>query len=125
MKYVLLFCGTEEDARRYEAMSGDQLQAQLQRVGAWFADPRIRGGARLAPGTTATTVRLGAGAGGEALVTDGPFIEGKEDIGGWAIVEVADLDEALAMARAWPAGGAVEVRPLHESEQGAAEPVAR
>jgi hypothetical protein len=123
MRYVLLFCGTEDDVRRYESMSGDQLQAQLQRVGAWFADARIRGGARLAPGTTATTVRFGAG--GEALVTDGPFIEGKEDIGGWSIVEVADLDEALAMAKGWPGGGAVEVRPLHESEQGAAEPVAR
>ena len=116
MKYVLLFCGTEEDARRYDSMSDADRGAQLEQVGAWFADPRIRGGQRLAPGSTATTVRFGAD--GETLVTDGPFIEGKEDIGGWAIVEVSDLDGALAMARSWPARGVVEVRPAHESDQG-------
>ena len=116
MRYVLLFCGTEDDARRYEALAPSELEAQLARVGAWFGDPRIRGGQRLAPASTATTVRFGTN--GDVLVTDGPFIEGKEDIGGWAIVQVADLDEALAKARQWPGGGAVEVRPLHESEQG-------
>jgi hypothetical protein len=116
MKYVLLFCGTEEDARRYDSLSQADLDAQLAQVGVWFSDPRIRGGMRLAPGSTATTVRFGAN--GDTLVTDGPFIEGKEDIGGWAIVEVPHLDEALAMARSWPGKGAVEVRPAHESEQG-------
>lgn len=116
MKYVLLFCGTEDDVRRYVSMRQADRDAQLAQVGVWFSDPRITGGMRLAPGTTATTVRFGAN--GDPLVTDGPFIEGKEDIGGWAVVEVADLDEALAMARSWPARGAVEVRPAHESEQG-------
>jgi hypothetical protein len=116
MKYVLLFCGTEEDARRYDSLSEADLTAQLAQVGAWFADPRIRGGLRISPASTATTVRFGAN--GDALVTDGPFIEGKEDIGGWAIVEVAHLDEALAMAKSWPGKGAVEIRPAHESEQG-------
>src|SRR5262249_36909710 len=116
MKYVLLFCGTEDDARRYEAMSKADLDAQLARVGVWFSDPRIRGGLRVAPGSTATTVRFGAN--GDPLVTDGPFIEGKEDIGGWAIVEVAHLDEALDMARSWPARGVVEVRPVHETAEG-------
>jgi hypothetical protein len=115
MKYVLLFCGTEDDVRRYEELSQAENEAQLARVGAWFGDSRIRGGLRLAPGTTATTVRFGDN--GSPLITDGPFIEGKEDIGGWAIVEVADLDEALDMARAWPGGGVVEVRPVHESDQ--------
>jgi len=116
MKYVLLFCGTEDDARRYEAMSQAALDAQLERVGAWFSDPRIRGGLRIAPASAATTVRFGAN--GDALVTDGPFIEGKEDIGGWAIVEVAHLDEALEMAKSWPPKGVVEIRPVDESEQG-------
>ena len=116
MKYVLLFCGNEEDAQRFYAMSKADLDAQLERVGVWFSDPRIRGGQRLEPGSTATTVRFSAN--GEPLVTDGPFIEGKEDIGGWAIVEVPDLDDALAMAKAWPGGGAVEIRPVHASEQG-------
>lgn len=112
MKYVLLFCGTADDVRRYEEMSDAERGAQLARVGAWFADGRIRGGQRVAPGSTATTVRFGAD--GDPLVTDGPFIEGNEDIGGWAIIEVADLDEALHMAKAWPARGVVEVRPVQE-----------
>jgi hypothetical protein len=47
------------------------------------------------------------------MVTDGPFIEAKEVIGGFAVVDVADLDEALEMAKAWP-GGDVEVRPVVE-----------
>ena len=116
MKYVLLFCGTDDDVHRYDSMSEADLNAQLAQVGAWFADSRIRGGMRLAPGSTATTVRFGTN--GDTLVTDGPFIEGKEDIGGWAVVSVADLDEALAMAKSWPGKGVVEVRPAHESEQG-------
>ena len=116
MKYVLLFCGTEEDAQRYNSLSKADLDAQLAKVGVWFSDPRIRGGQRVAPGSTATTVRFGAN--GEPLVTDGPFIEGKEDIGGWAIVEVDHLDDALAMAKSWPARGVVEIRPVDESEQG-------
>jgi hypothetical protein len=115
MKYVLLFCGTADDVRRYEAMTDAERGAQLQRVGAWFADGRIRGGQRLAPGPTATTVRFGSN--GDVLVTDGPFIEGNEDIGGWAVVEVADRAEAVQMAKAWPGRGAVEVRPVHDSEQ--------
>ena len=116
MKYVLLFCGTEDDARRYSTMSGADLDDQLARVGVWFSDPRIRGGQRLEPRSTATTVRFGAN--GEPLVTDGPFIEGKEDIGGWAIIEVDHLDDALAMAKSWPARGVIEIRPVHQSEQG-------
>jgi len=116
MKYVLFFCGTEEDVLRYEAMTEAERDAQLARVGTWFADARIESGRRLAPGSTATTVRFPAE--GDPLVTDGPFIEGKEDIGGWAVVDVSGLDEALAMARCWPARGSVEVRPVHESDQG-------
>ena len=46
------------------------------------------------------------------MVTDGPFIEAKEQIGGYAAIEVADLDEALRMARTWPGRGAVEIRPV-------------
>jgi hypothetical protein len=45
-------------------------------------------------------------------VIDGPFLEGNELIGGYAEIEVADLDEALAVAKAWPGGGAVEIRPV-------------
>ena len=63
---------------------------------------------------SSTTVRF---KNGKPIVTDGPFIEAKEIVGGFAIVEVKDLDEALAMAKTWPGGGEgriVEVRPVVE-----------
>ena len=114
MKYVLMFCAGGEDARRFDGMNDDERAAQYARVGAWFAENRhkITGGNQLVHPTTATTVRFGAN--GQALITDGPFIEGNEVIGGYAEIEVDDLDEALRMARTWPPGGMVEVRPVWE-----------
>jgi hypothetical protein len=64
---------------------------------------------------TATTVTF---KNGKPIVTDGPFIEAKEVIGGFAVVDVKDLDEALAMAKTWPAGSTVEVRPVVEHRMG-------
>jgi len=49
-------------------------------------------------------------------VTDGPFIEGKEIIGGFWVVNVDNLDEALKMAKEWPASTMVEVRPIAERQ---------
>lgn len=71
----------------------------------------LRGGAALEPASTATAVRAD-GAGGFA-VTDGPFAESKEVLGGYYVIEAADLDEALAIAKEVPApSGGVEVRPI-------------
>lgn len=71
----------------------------------------LRGGAALYPAGTATAVR-GDDSGGR-LVTDGPFAETKEAIGGYFLIEAADLDEALAVAKDVPIGsGGVEVRPV-------------
>ena len=50
--------------------------------------------------------------GGEPVITDGPFVEGKEVVSGYAEIEVADLDEALRMVKTWPGCPVVEVRPL-------------
>lgn len=47
-----------------------------------------------------------------AIVTDGPFVESKETIGGFAMVEVADIGAAVALAKTWPTGGTVEVREV-------------
>ena len=71
------------------------------------------GGAQLQPIATATTVRVRDG---EALTTDGPFIETKEALGGFYLIDVPNLDEALEFAATVPAArrGAVEVRPLVE-----------
>jgi hypothetical protein len=112
MKYVLLFCGTDEDAARFAALSPEQLKASYARVGAWWQEhqSKILGGEQLQPPNTATTVRH-FWDNTDAVVTDGPFIEAKEQIGGFAIIDVPDLDEALRMARTWPAG-TVEIRPV-------------
>jgi hypothetical protein len=71
----------------------------------------LRGGAALEPAASARSVRPD-GSGG-FTVTDGPFAEAKEVLGGYYVVEAADLDEALAIAAEVPApGGGVEVRPI-------------
>ncbi|MCK2221964.1 YciI family protein [Actinomadura sp. ATCC 31491] len=111
MKYVLMFVETEEFARSLEAMGELEREAAYAAVMRWFDEhaDRITHHTHLAPVHTATTVRLGPG---EPVVTDGPFVEGKEVVSGFAEVEVADLDEALKLARSWPACPVVEIRPV-------------
>ena len=71
----------------------------------------IRGGDALQPTSTATSIRHDSS--GEVTVTDGPFAETKEALGGYYLIEAADLDQALAVAKLCPAGfGGVEVRPI-------------
>lgn len=82
---------------------------------AWVAEMDRRGvrlqGDRLGLADSATTVRV---RGGELSITDGPFAETKEQIGGYDIIECADLDEAIEIASKHPVAkfGAVEVRPF-------------
>jgi hypothetical protein len=114
MKYVLLFVGTMEDQERFENMPPEQMEVGMKATGKWFEDysraGKIVGGEQLKGPQTATTVRFKDG---RPIVTDGPFIESKEIIGGFAVVQVKDLDEALEMAKSWPAGP-VEVWPAVE-----------
>jgi hypothetical protein len=71
----------------------------------------VRGGAALQPTTTATSIRPDDA--GNFTVTDGPFVETKEALGGYYLVEAADLDEAVAIAKQVPAKfGGLEVRPI-------------
>jgi hypothetical protein len=114
VKYVLLFCGTDEDAAAFAALSPDELRARYTEVGRWFQEHRekIHYADQLQPPNTATTVRHDRITKSEPVVTDGPFIEAKEQIGGYASIEVSDLDEALRMARSWPGRGSVEIRPV-------------
>ena len=75
-------------------------------------DERCIGGAHLQPGEMATTVRHGDR---ENLITDGPYADAKEVLGGYYVLEESNLDAALEFAQRIPAvrlGGAVEVRPL-------------
>src|SRR5436190_12916660 len=80
------------------------------------AGEKVLGGAELAPTRTATTVRVRHG---QTLVTDGPFAETKEQLGGFYLLDCANLDEAVQLATRIPgaARGAVEVRAAHEEEQ--------
>jgi hypothetical protein len=89
----------------------DALNEEIKAAGAWvFA-------AGLHPPSTATVLRAGrGGAGEEVLMTDGPFAEGKEHLGGFTIIRAPDLDAALAWGRRLAqvlAPLAIEVRPLH------------
>ncbi|TDE13067.1 YciI family protein [Jiangella asiatica] len=109
MQYALMFYAEP-------GMEAGLSEAEREAVQAEFLaladDPRRVGGARLQPVETATCVRV---TGGRTLVTDGPFADTKEVLGGFAVVEAADLDEALEMAARIPAarfGGVVEVRPV-------------
>ncbi len=117
MKYVLLFCGTRELQQAWIDLTEEARSAQYAEVGRWFAEhgAKLGPGNQLQPPSTATTVRFQGK--GEPIIHDGPFIEGNEVIGGYVEINVADLDEALRLARSWPAGGAVEVRPVMEVDQ--------
>lgn len=80
----------------------------------------LRGGEALQGSATATTIHVKGGApGGEQVITDGPFAETKEVLGGFYLLECADLDEALSWAARIPGAwhGRVEVRPLMEFPQ--------
>jgi hypothetical protein len=113
MRYMLLIYTDEKaTAGRPESQSA----AKNQEWGAYAAAMREAGkmqaGDPLTPVATATTVRLQNGA---AVMTDGPFAETKEQLGGYFIVDAANLDDALAWARKMPNlsdGGCVEVRPI-------------
>jgi hypothetical protein len=75
----------------------------------------LRGGNALYPSSTATTVRVSGGRGGDVLTTDGPYAETKEVLTGYYVLECADLEEAVKTAAQIPAawnGGSVEVRPV-------------
>ena len=115
MKYVLMFC---DNRVLFVEVVEVAAMAVHEEIWAWFGEHDAAGriadmGAHLQPVTTATTVKSGAGA---PVVVDGPFSEAKEVVGGFTVVEVPDLDAALAMARTWPPlkfpGASVEVRPI-------------
>jgi hypothetical protein len=110
MKYVLMFIETEQYAEDLAAMSEADRAAAYDQVGQWFAQhaAQITHHTHLQPAHTATTLRLD---GDRPQITDGPFVEGKEIVSGVVEIEVADLDEALAIAKTWPACPIVEIRP--------------
>jgi hypothetical protein len=114
MKYLLLICGEEKgwaampDAERTQLMADfREFSKQIQASGQYV------GGSQLQPTTSATSVRVRDG---KRLVTDGPFAETREQLGGYYIVDVKNLDEAIGLAARIPSArtGTVEVRPIVE-----------
>ena len=113
MKVMALIYG---DASRWETFSDAEREAVYARYGAFGDEARdagvLLGGAELASTRDATTVRV---RNEETLVTDGPYAEVKEALGGYYVFEVDTMDEALDLAAKIPGAerGAVEVRPIY------------
>lgn len=108
MQYLLLIYA---DEKATPAQSPASLQRWLEVTNEMKAAGVYRGGEALTGVATATTVRR---SGADVLTTDGPFAETKEQLGGFYLIEVADVDEALKWAKKLPTVdyGSVEVRPI-------------
>jgi hypothetical protein len=107
------------DESRLADQSPDEQRQNMQRWDAFTNDVIEAGvhvgGEGLAPSATATTVRIEES--GDHIVTDGPFAETKEQLGGYYLLDCKDLDEAIAWAKKIPmAGGSIEVRPVMDYE---------
>jgi hypothetical protein len=116
MKYLALIYGNSDS---WDAMSSADQEAMRDRYRAFAQDAGQRGalvgGFELDSATTATTLRSSGG--GDPIVTDGPFAETKEQLGGYFLLECGSLDDAIELASNIPAarnGGAVEIRPVLE-----------
>jgi|HubBroStandDraft_4_1064222.scaffolds.fasta_scaffold464530_2 hypothetical protein len=123
MKYMLLMVGVHADDDPAETAAPNPPASSAADPDEpcwmpWYREMTARGahllqGDRLQPASTATTVEL---VNGDVLLSDGPFAETKEQILGYHIIDVADLDEAVYVASRHPVatngGGRVEVRPI-------------
>jgi hypothetical protein len=114
MKYMLLIYidekGSPNDAERLQCYAESAAYAHKLDASGKFVST-----SPLHPTSTATCVRQGDG---QPLVTDGPYAETREQLGGYFIIDVNDLDEAIRIASEVPAGkwGTVEIRPMLEVE---------
>jgi hypothetical protein len=112
MEYLLLIYDVESDmAKMSEPEMGAMHQDFMQFTEGIQKSGHFRAGKQLQPIATATTVRV---KNGKRSVTDGPFAETREQLGGFYLIEAKDLDEALAIAERCPGArlGSVEVRPI-------------
>ncbi len=103
-KYLYVFRGGDEG---FENQSPEEMQAHMQRWGEWMAKVKAEGYPLQAEGKV-------VGKGG-TIITDGPFTEGKEIVGGYVVLEAKDLDDAVAISKDCPIfefGGTTEVREI-------------
>jgi hypothetical protein len=114
MKYLLLIYDEEQVWGKMNADEQQQMISEYRQYGQELkSSGRFVAGHQLQPISTATSVRV---RGGKRLVTDGPFAETREQLGGFYMIEAADLDEAIAAAAKIPSArmGTIEVRPIVE-----------
>jgi hypothetical protein len=110
MKYMLLITQGEWFVKSTEAERARAMEKVVEWWGKQFASGKMVDGHQLQPPETATTVVIERG---KYTLLDRPLLEAKEAIGGFGIVEAADLDEALALVKTMPQpDGKVEVRPI-------------
>jgi len=113
MQYMLLIYDDEKSWERMpESERGVIFQQYMDFTQGIIKSGHHKGGAPLQPTSTATTVRQ---KGGKVVTTDGPFVETKEQLGGYYLVEAKNLDEAIDIAKRIPSvrvGGVIEVRPV-------------
>lgn len=120
-QYMFLLYDSED---WYDQITPEEWESQMKLHNDFMAaveaaGARVLGGEALERTTTASTVRNPAQ--GESLVTDGPFIETKEALGGFYVMECKDLDQAIALAKVCPTGN-VEIRPVMDTSGEAAPP---
>lgn len=112
MKYLMMIC---VDENQTATLGEDDGAAMLAEYGVFAEEMAVRGvlqgGERLRPSADATTVKV---RNGEVLLSDGPYAETKEQIGGYFLVDCANLDEATEIAAKIPGArfGSIEVRPI-------------
>lgn len=113
MKYMLLLHEVDTD---WTAAPQEELDKALAAHGAFVQFLQERGrpfsGEAVRPSHTATTLRPD---GDDVLITDGPYVELKEHIGGFYVIEADDLDDAIEVAKRVPMGAGVEIRPIWEA----------
>jgi hypothetical protein len=122
VKFLALIYGSDAD---WGSLPDEERNAVYERYRAFGEEAQAAGnlvdGAELQPATTATTVRVRSD---ETIVTDGPFAETREQLGGYYVLDCDSIDEALALAAKIPAAqhGTIEVRPgyVDENEEAAA-----
>ena len=112
MKYMLMIFGQDD---WWDTATAEELAASMEAHNAFAAYLQSRGGdisgEALHPSNTATTIRP-ASDGDGFVVTDGPFVEMKEHLGGFYIIEAADLDDAIEVAKKCPPDSGIEIRPV-------------
>jgi hypothetical protein len=116
MKYLCLICAERVMEQMTEEVAEQHYQDYTEFTEAIRKSGHYIGCNRLLPPATATTVRV---RGGKVTTTDGPFVETKEQLGGYYLIEARDLNEAIQVAAKIPGAwiGCVEVRPVAEDER--------